>query len=165
MCECIFARVHVVNVQRRRRGWSIPSIARSVMMLWGKCLAAKTRLREYCLSSVRHATANVAIKVKGHTLTKMHRIRARDRQHTLFSWGGTWQESSVGVLTEGGERKRRRWETGREENVMYLWSRISHLQPERALQPPAGCHDFVKCHCSPESLRFVLFSSDFGTLS
>lgn len=77
----------------------------------------------------------------------------RETDNALSSWGGAWQESSVGVLIEGGKRKgRRRWETGGEEDVMHLWSRISRLQPEGALQPPAGCH------CSLESLRFVLFS-------
>ena len=86
-------------------------------------MAVKACLRECCLSSIRHITANVAIKVERYTHTHTHThthtltqtcthtaLSDLERNtHTLFSWGGTWQDSSVGSLTEGGKRRRRRW--------------------------------------------------------
>lgn len=67
-------------------------------------MAVKARLRECCLSSIRHITANTAIKVETDTHT-----------HTpaLFSWGGTWQASSVGSPTEGGRGEEEEEKDGR----------------------------------------------------
>lgn len=64
-------------------------------------LAVKTSLGVCCLSSIRHIMDNVTINVYARTHTHTH-------IETGFVWGDTWQDSSVGSPTEGGERREER---------------------------------------------------------
>lgn len=130
--------------------------------LWENRLAVKSRRRECCLSSIRHITANVAIKVgRTHALTKTHGFRAREggRQHTLLlgrhlagviCWRSHWgrEEEEVG----DGQRGER------DPSLVQDQSFAAWKSSSATSRLP---HNFVKCHCSLESLWFVLFSSDF----
>lgn len=60
--------MRVFKVMERVRVF--PTVAPSVIMLRGvKRLAVKACLREGCLSSIRHITANIAFRVERHIPT------------------------------------------------------------------------------------------------
>lgn len=77
-------------------------------------MAVKTYLRECCLSSIRHITANVAIKVEIHTHTKTHREKERERDmHTSPGEAlGRIHLLAVSLREEGGGGARRKAKRG-----------------------------------------------------